>query len=216
MAISLTKGQGVSLNDAAPSVSEMFVGLGWDTGSTDSDGNFDLDVFAFLLGADDKLISESHLIFYNNLTSPDRAQSVQHMGDNETGDGDGDDEIIKVNFKQVPEEIQKIVFAVTIHEAEARNQNFGQVKNAFVRLVNQKTNEEILRYDLPDSYSVETTVIMAELYRQQRGWNLKALGTPYKDSLEKLLELYTPEEKSKSPDQSRVNWRYRVQQPASS
>lgn len=213
MAISLTKGQGVSLNDAAPSVSEMFVGLGWDTGSTDSDGDFDLDVFAFLLGADDKLISEAHLIFYNNLTSPDRAQSVQHMGDNDTGEGEGDDEIIKVNFKQVPGEIQKIVFAVTIHEAEARNQNFGQVKNAFVRLVNQKTNEEILRYDLPDSYSDETTVIMAEIGRQERGWNLKALGTPYKDSLEKLLEIYSPAQNSKARDQSGINWRYRTQQP---
>jgi len=132
-------------------------------------------VFAFLLGANDKLISESHLIFYNNLTSLDWSQSVQHTGDNETGVDEGDAQIIKVNFKQVPGEIQKIVCALTIHEAEARNQNFGQVKNAFVCLVNQKTNGEILPYTFPDSYSVETTVIMAELDRQERGWNLKAV-----------------------------------------
>ena len=130
-------------------------------------------MFAFLLGAKDKLISESHLIFYNNLISLDWFQSVQHTGNKETGVGEGDAEIIKVNLKQVPGEIQKIVCAVTIHEAEARNQNFGQVKNAFVCLVNQKTNGEILPYNLPDSYSVETTVIMAQLDRQERGWILR-------------------------------------------
>jgi tellurium resistance protein TerD len=214
MAISLTKGQGVSLNDAAPSVSEMFVGLGWDTKSEDHEADFDLDIFAFLLGANDKLISESHLIFYNNLISPDPGHSVEHLGDNETGVGEGDDEIIKINFKKVPGEIQKIVFAVTIYEAESRNQNFGQLKNAFVHLVNDKTQEEILRYELPDSN--ETTMVVAEIYRQNKGWTLKAVGSADQNGMEGLVNLYSPPpqgQKSKVVDQSGINWRYRIQQP---
>ena len=210
MAILLGKGQGISLSKTNPGLSEIFLGLGWDV---EGDGNveFDLDAFAFLLGANDKLISDSHLIFYKNLTSPDPSQSVQHMGDNSTGVGDGDDEVIKVNLKRVPADVQKIVFAVTIFEAEERNQNFGQIKNAFVRLVNDQTQEEVLHYDLVEKYSVETALIMAELYRQDGGWALKAVGTAHKGGAQELIARYAaPPQSATNVRQPAINWRYRV------
>ncbi|HEY9610072.1 TerD family protein [Allocoleopsis sp.] len=209
MAIFLGKGQGISLSKTNPSLSEIFLGLGWDVPS-DSDVEFDLDAFAFLLGANEKLISDSHLIFYNNLTSPDPHQSVQHMGDNSTGVGEGDDEVIKVNLKRVPAEIQKIVLAVTIFEAEERNQNFGQVKNAFVRLVNDQTQEEVLHYNLEEKFSVETALIMAELYRQDGGWALKAVGTGHNGGAQVLIDRYAAPPQSANVRQPAINWRYRV------
>ncbi len=136
MAVSLTKGQRVSLEKVAPGLTEIFIGLGWDIKATDTGYDFDLDSSVFLLNSNEKLIFDNHFIFYNNLTSPDPDKSVQHMGDNLTGVGEGDDEVIKVNLKKVPNEVQKIVVAVTIHEAQQRSQNFGQIRNAFVRVVN--------------------------------------------------------------------------------
>jgi tellurium resistance protein TerD len=209
MAIFLGKGQGISLSKTNPSLSEIFFGLGWDF-QTDSNVEFDLDAFAFLLGANEKLISDSHLVFYNNLTSPDPNQSVQHMGDNSTGVGEGDDEVVKVNLKRVPTEVQKIVFAVTIFEAEERNQNFGQVKNAFVRLVNDQTQEEVLHYNLEEKFSVETALSMAELYRQDGGWTVKAVGTGHKGGAQELLERYAAPPQSANARQPAINWRYRV------
>src|ERR671933_797364 len=206
MAILLGKGQGISLSKTNPGLSEIFLGLGWDV---EGDGNveFDLDAFAFLLGANDKLISDSHLIFYKNLTSPDPSQSVQHMGDNSTGVGEGDDGVIKVNLKRVPADVQKMVFAVTIFEAEERKQNFGQVKNAFVRLVNDQTQEEVLHYDLVEKYSVETALIMAELYRQDGGWGLKAVGTAHKGGAQELIARYAAPPQSATVRQPAINWR---------
>jgi tellurium resistance protein TerD len=191
MAVSLAKGQRVSLEKVAPGLSEVFIGLGWDVKSTDTGYDFDLDSSLFLLGANEKLISDSHFIFYNNLASPDSDKSVQHLGDNLTGIGEGDDEVIKINLKKVPADVQKIVVTVTIHEAQQRNQNFGQVQNAFVRVVNAQTKQEAVRYDLVEDYSIETALIMAELYRKDGEWRLNAVGAGYQGGLQALLDRYS-------------------------
>ncbi|MEH2291840.1 TerD family protein [Nostoc sp.] len=190
MTITLTKGQRISLEKVAPGLSEVFVGLGWDVKATDTGQDFDLDASVFLLNANGKLISDAHVIFYNNQTSPDPEKSVEHTGDNLTGAGEGDDEVIKINLKKVPADIQTILIAVTIHEAEVRRQNFGQVQNAFVRVVNSQTNEEVVRYDLVEDYSTETSMIMAELYIKDSEWRLNAVGSGYQGGLQALLERY--------------------------
>ncbi|TRV44932.1 MAG: TerD family protein [Microcystis panniformis Mp_MB_F_20051200_S9] len=191
MAVSLTKGQRVSLEKVAPGLSEVFVGLGWDVNATDTGFDFDLDSSVFLLGANEKLISDQHFIFYNNLVSPDQNKSVQHHGDNLTGLGGGDDEVIKIDLKKVPEEVKKIVITVTIHEAQQRRQNFGQVQNAFVRIVNAQNKQEAVRYDLVEDYSIETALIMAELYRKDGQWSLNAVGSGYQGGLQALLDRYS-------------------------
>ena len=191
MAVSLTKGQRVSLEKVAPGLTEIFIGLGWDIKATDTGYDFDLDSSVFLLGSNEKLISDNHFVFYNNLTSPDADKSVHHMVDNLTGVGEGDDEIIKVNLKKVPNEVQKIVVAVTIHEAQQRSKNFGQIRNAFVRVVNAQTKVEAIRYDLVEDYSVETALIMAELYRKDGQWRLNAVGAGYQGGLQAILNRYS-------------------------
>lgn len=191
MAVSLTKGQRISLEKVAPNLTEIFIGLGWDIKATDTGHDFDLDSSVFLLGSNEKLISDRHFIFYNNLTSPDADKSVQHMGDNLTGIGEGDDEVIKVNLKKVPNDVQKIVVTVTIHEAQQRKQNFGQVKNAFVRVVNANSQVEAIRYDLVEDYSIETALIMAELYRKDGEWRLNAVGSGYQGGLQAILNRYS-------------------------
>ena len=191
MAVSLTKGQRVSLEKVAPGLSEVFVGLGWDVNATDTGFDFDLDSSVFLLGANEKLISDQHFIFYNNLFSPDQNKSVQHTADSLTGLGGGDDEVIKIDLKKVPEEVKKIVITVTIHEAQQRRQNFGQVQNAFVRIVNAQNKQEAVRYDLVEDYSIETALIMAELYRKDGQWSLNAVGSGYQGGLQALLDRYS-------------------------
>ena len=191
MAVSLNKGQRVSLEKISPGLSEVFVGLGWDVKATDTGSDFDLDSSLFLLGANEKLISDNHFIFYNNLTSPDPDKSVQHLGDNLTGAGEGDDEVIKINLKKVPNDVQKILVTVTIHEAQQRRQNFGQVQNSFVRIVNAQTQQEAVRYDLVEDYSIETALIMAELYRKDGEWRLNAVGSGYQGGLQALLDRYS-------------------------
>lgn len=190
MSISLKKGERVSLEKVSPGLEAVFVGLGWDVNQTDSGGDFDLDTSVFMLGDNDKLVSDNHLIFYNNLKSPDPDTSVEHMGDNLTGAGEGDDEVVVVNLKKVPDDVQKLVFAVTIYDADQRKQNFGQVENAFVRLVDVKTKEEILRYDLTEDYSVETAIIMAELYKKDKQWRMSAVGAGYEGGLQAILNRY--------------------------
>ncbi len=190
MAISLIKGQRVSLDKVAPGLEAVFVGLGWDVKTTDTGYNFDLDAAVFLLGANQKLISDEHFIFYNNLASPDPDKSVQHMGDNLTGEGEGDDEVLIVDLRKLPSDVQKIVFTVTIYEAEQRQQNFGQVENAFVRLVDVKSKEELLRFDLTEDFSIETAIIMAELYRKDGQWRFNAVGAGYQGGLAALLNRY--------------------------
>lgn len=191
MAISLQKGQRISLAKVAPSLVAGFIGLGWDTNSTDTGGDFDLDVSVFLLGANEKLVSEKHFIFYNNLISPDADQSIKLLGDNRTGEGEGDDEGLIVDLRKVPSDIAKIVVTVTIYEADKRHQNFGQVTNAYIRLVDVQTKEEILRYDLTEDFSVETAVIMAELYNKDGEWRINAVGSGYEGGLQALLDKYS-------------------------
>ena len=190
MTLTLAKGQRVSLEKVAPGLSEIIVGLGWDTKVTDGGYDFDLDASVFLLGSNEKLISDNHFIFYNNLTSPDPDKSVEHTGDNLTGDGDGDDEVIKINLQKVPSDVQKVVITVTIHEADKRSQNFGQVDNAFVRIVNTQNNEEVTRYDLTEDCSIETAMIMAEIYRKNGEWRVNAVGAGYQGGLQALLDRY--------------------------
>ncbi len=192
MAVSLAKGQRVSLEKIAPGLTEIFVGLGWDVKAVDTGVDFDLDASVFLLGSNERLISDKHFIFYNNLTSPDAAKSVTHKSDNLTGVGAGDDEVVEIKLTQVPPEIEKIVVTVTIHEAQERKQNFGQVQNAFVRIVNLQNEQEVVRYDLVEDYSIETALIMAELYRKDGEWRLNAVGAGYQGGLQALLDRYQP------------------------
>lgn len=190
MGISLQKGQRVSLAKVAPSLVAGFIGLGWDVNLTDTGGDFDLDVSVFLLGANEKLLSDKHFIFYNNLVSPDSDQSIKLLGDNRTGEGEGDDEGLIVDLRKVPPEIEKIVVTVTIYDADKRNQNFGQVTNAYIRLVDVQSKDEVLRYDLTEDFSVETAVIMAEVYRKDGEWRVSAIGSGFQGGLQSLLDKY--------------------------
>ena len=187
MALSLSKGGNLSLTKEAPGMTKVLVGLGWDARSTDG-VDFDLDASAFLLKADGKVRADSDFIFYNQLKSVDG--SVEHTGDNRTGAGDGDDEAIKVDLSKVPADIDKIAFTVTIHEAEARRQSFGQVRNAFIRIVNQDTNVEVGRYDLAEDASTETAMIFAELYRHGTEWKFRAVGQGFNGGLKPLAESF--------------------------
>ena len=190
MAISLQKGQKIALEKVAPGINAGLIGLGWDVNPTDTGTDFDLDVSMFLLGDNEKLLSEKHFVFYNNLTSPDSDKSVQLMGDNRTGEGTGDDEAVIVDFRKVPQNIAKMAVTVTIHEADKRGQNFGQVNNAYVRLVNVETKDEVLRYDLAEDFSIETALIMAEFYRKDNEWRVGAVGSGYEGGLQALLNRY--------------------------
>ena len=187
MALSLSKGCNLSLSKEAPGMTKVLVGLGWDARSTDGQ-DFDLDASAFLLKADGKVRADSDFIFYNQLKSTDG--SVEHTGDNRTGEGDGDDEAIKVDLSKVPADIDRIAFTVTIHEADARRQNFGQVPNAFIRIVNQDNNTEVARYDLAEDASTETAMIFAELYRNGAEWKFRAVGQGFAGGLKPLAESY--------------------------
>lgn len=184
MAVSLTKGQKVDLTKTNPGLTKVIVGLGWDTNKYDGGKDFDLDTAAFLLGGNSKVSSDNDFVFYNNLT--DLSKAVTHLGDNRTGEGDGDDEQIRVELSKVPSNVEKIDFTVTIHEAQARGQNFGQVSNAFIRIVNEDTNEELIRYDLSEDYSIETAIVVAELYRHNGEWKFNAIGSGFQGGLASL------------------------------
>lgn len=181
MAVSLTKGQKVDLTKTNPGLTKVIVGLGWDTNKYDGGNDFDLDTAAFLVGPNGNVTSDGDFVFYNNLKHS--SESVIHLGDNRTGDGAGDDEQIKIEMNKVPEQIQKIAFTVTIHEAQARGQNFGQVSNAFIRIFNEETNEELIRYDLSEDYSIETAIVVGELYRHNGEWKFTAVGSGFQGGL---------------------------------
>jgi len=183
MAISLQKGGNVSLSKTDPGLVNALVGLGWDARSTDC-AAFDLDASVFLVGETGKVLSDGHFIFYNQKTSPDG--SVVHSGDNTTGAGEGDDETVSINLPGVDAQIQRIVFAVTIHEAEARKQNFGMVRNAFMRVVNKDSNTELARFDLSEDYSTETAMVFGEVYRNGAEWKFKAVGQGFAGGLKAL------------------------------
>jgi tellurium resistance protein TerD len=180
MSVALTKGGNVSLSKSAPNLTSIAVGLGWDARST-SGADFDLDASALLTGANGKVLSDSHFVFFNNLTSPDG--SVEHTGDNLTGEGEGDDETINVELPRVPPEAQKIVFTVSIYEAEQRGQAFGQVTNAYIRVVNRADGSELARYDLSEDASTETAMIFGEVYRRDSEWKFRAVGQGYASGL---------------------------------
>jgi tellurium resistance protein TerD len=180
MSVSLSKGGNVSLTKEAPGLQAVLVGLGWDARTT-TGSDFDLDASALIVGQNGKILSDSHFVFFNNLKSPDG--SVEHLGDNLTGEGEGDDEEIKVNLVGVPQEADKIVITVSIYDAESRQQSFGQVRNAYIRVVNQADNAELTRYDLSEDASTETAMIFGELYRNGSDWKFRAVGQGYSTGL---------------------------------
>lgn len=183
MSVSLGKGANISLDKEAPGLTKILIGLGWDTRSTDGE-DFDLDASVFLLGESGKVRGDHDFIFYNQLKSSDG--SVEHTGDNRTGEGEGDDEAIKVNLSQVPAEVTKLSVVATIHDATARKQNFGMVQNAFIRIVDDSNGREISRYDLAEDCSVETAMIFGEVYRHGGEWKFRAVGQGYQGGLAAL------------------------------
>lgn len=187
MAISLTKGGNVNLSKEAPNLTNMAVGLGWNPRATDGQA-FDLDAVAFLVNESGKVRADADFIFFNNLKSSDG--SVEHTGDNRTGEGDGDDEVIKVDLSKVPADVSKVVFCAVIYDGQARNQNFGQVANAYIRIVNTQSGAEVARYDLSEDSSTETAMIFGELYKNNGEWKFRAVGQGFAGGLGPLAASY--------------------------
>ena len=183
MAINLQKGQRENIN--AP---KFTIGLGWDTNSSSTGSGFDLDASVFILGENKKLVSDAHFVFFNNLKSPD--DSVIHTGDNLTGDGDGDDEQIKIDLTKINSAVKEICIVVTIHEAEARKQNFGQIRNSFIRIVDDSNNIELVKYELEEDFSIETAVEFGRIYNKDGQWKFEAIGMGQKGGLEDFLNKY--------------------------
>lgn len=188
MAITLEKGQKIDLTKTNPGLTKLHVGLGWDTNKYDGGSDFDLDAAAFILNKEGKASNEKDFVFYNNSTGANGA--VAHKGDNKTGAGEGDDEVVSIDLTQLPAEVDKIVFTVTIHDGEGRKQNFGQVSNAFIRVVNQETNIEITRFDLGEDFSIETAVVFGEVYRNGTEWKFSAVGKGYQGGLKALCNSF--------------------------
>ncbi|MBB3109744.1 tellurium resistance protein TerD [Paenibacillus phyllosphaerae] len=188
MAINLSKGQKVDLTKTNPGLSTVLVGLGWDTNKYDGGGDFDLDVSVFCANGAGKVDNPKNFVYFNNPQNENA--SVAHTGDNRTGVGDGDDEQIRVELTNVPAGIEKIAFAITIYEADQRKQNFGQVANSYVRILNEATGAELIRFDLGEDFSVETGVVVGELYRHGGEWKFNAIGNGYRNGLEGLTRDY--------------------------
>lgn len=188
MAVSLAKGQKVDLTKGNPGLSKLIVGLGWDTNQYDGGYDFDLDAAAFLLGANGKVASDADFVFYGNLKHA--SGGVEHLGDNLTGAGDGDDEQIKVDLSLVPASVEKIGFTVTIYESDVRRQNFGQVNNAYIHIMDESNNTELIRYDLGEDFSIETAVVVGELYRNNGQWKFNAIGSGFQGGLKALCQNY--------------------------
>ena len=188
MPVSLQKGQKVSITKGNPGLSKVVVGLGWDVNQFDTGDSYDLDTAAFLLTDTGKVSRSEDFVFFGNLNHP--SGGVQHMGDNLTGAGDGDDEQIKIDLDRVPQNIQRIAFTVTIYDAEQRRQNFGQINNAFIRVYNEATGEEILRYDLGEDFSIETAAVFGEMYKNAGEWKFNAIGSGYQGGLAALCANY--------------------------
>jgi len=188
MPINLSKGQKVSLTKGNPGLKKIMVGLGWDVNAFDSGSGFDLDASAFLTNASGKCPSEREFIFYGNLEHA--SGSVKHMGDNLTGEGEGDDEQIEVDLSKIPANIEKVAFTVTIYDAESRHQNFGQVSNSFIRIVDEDTNVELIRFDLGEDFSIETAVVVGELYKNNGEWKFNAIGSGFQGGLAALCGHY--------------------------
>ena len=187
MAISLQKGGNVSLSKQAPGLKQVRFGLGWDLRKTDGSA-YDLDASAFVLDAGGKVLSDQHFVFYNNPQDP--SGSVKHLGDNRTGEGEGDDEVVEIDLALMTPSTAKVAFVVTIHDAEARKQNFGQVSNAYIRALNAEGDQEIARYDLSEDASTETAMIFGEMYRHNDEWKFKAIGQGYAGGLAAVARDY--------------------------
>ena len=188
MGVVLTKGQKLSLTKDNPGLTKVVAGLGWDVNQFDTGQDADLDVEVFMTGADDKCPKEADFIYFGQKVHPSGA--VVHSGDNRTGEGEGDDEQVRIDLSKIPEEIQKLYFTVTIYDAEAKRQNFGQIDNAYIRLVNEDTGEELGRYDLGEEFSIETSMIFAQLYRYNGEWKFAAVGSGYTGGLEALCDRF--------------------------
>ena len=188
MPVSLQKGQKVSLTKGNPGLKKVVVGLGWDVNAFDSGADFDLDAAAFMLGANGRCPTEKEFIFYGNLEHTSGA--VKHMGDNLTGEGEGDDEQIEVDLTAIPSNVERIAFTVTIYDAEPRRQNFGQVSNSFIRIVDTSNNSELIRYDLGEDFSIETAVVVGEIYRHNGEWKFNAIGSGFQGGLAALCGHY--------------------------
>lgn len=188
MTINLSKGQGINLSKEAPSLIKAGIGLGWDINATDTGAGFDLDASVFMLGANGKIPGEKFFVFYNNKESPDSA--VNHLGDSRTGEGHGDDETIEINLTLVDLGIQEIIFVVTIHEVEQRKQNFGQVRNSFIRIYDASTETEITKYELDEDFSGETALEFGRLYKKDGEWRFQAVGQGYNSGLQAFVDKY--------------------------
>lgn len=188
MPINLSKGQKVDLTKGNPGLKNIMVGLGWDVNAFDSGSDFDLDAAAFMVGDNGKCPTDKEFVFYGNLEHT--SGSVKHLGDNLTGAGDGDDEQIQIDLNKIPDNVARIAFTVTIYEAEARRQNFGQVSNAFIRIVDESTGTELIRYDLGEDFSIETAVVVGELYRNNGEWKFNAIGSGFQGGLAALCGHY--------------------------
>ena len=188
MSVHLNKGGRVSLSKEAPGLKKIKIGLGWDTNATDTGADFDLDASLFMLGSDNKVTEDSDFIFYNNSKSKDG--SVVHEGDNLTGEGDGDDEVIRIDLSKVNAKYTSLAIVVTIHEAESRGQNFGQVSNAFIRIVNEADGKELAKFELDEDYSSETAILFGTLYRKNGEWRFKAEGSGFNNGLKGFCDKY--------------------------
>lgn len=188
MSINLSKGERINLSKEAPSLKRAGIGLGWDINATDTGAAFDLDASIFMLAANGKIVNEKYFVFYNNVSSPDG--SVKHEGDSRTGEGAGDDETISIDLDKVDASVQEILFVVTIHEAEQRKQNFGQVRNSYIRIYDNITEKQIAKYELEEDASVETAIEFGKLYRKDGEWRFQAVGTGYKSGLQNFVDRY--------------------------
>lgn len=188
MPINLTKGQKVDLTKDNPNLTKIIVGLGWDVNAFDSGAAFDLDASVFMVGSNGKCPTENEFIFYGNLTHS--SESVKHMGDNRTGEGDGDDEQIEIDLTKIPSNIDKIAFTVTIYEADERRQNFGQVSNSYIHIQDMITGTYLIRYDLGEDFSIETAIVVGELYRHNGQWKFNAIGSGFQGGLAALCGHY--------------------------
>lgn len=188
MPINLSKGERINLSKEAPNLKKAGIGLGWDINATDTGAGFDLDASVFMLGANGKIPNDKYFIFYNNPTSPD--SSAKHLGDSRTGEGSGDDEVVEIDLSKVDAAIQEIIFVVTIHEADVRKQNFGQVKNSFIRIYDSVTEKQIAKYELEEDFSTETAIEFGKLYKKDGEWRFQAVGAGYKAGLQKFVDQY--------------------------
>ena len=188
MSVFLSKGQRVDLTKGRPSLKNILVGLGWDINHYDGEADFDLDASVFMIKENNKVGNDEDFIFYGNLEHS--SKSVKHMGDNRTGDGDGDDEVIKIKLDKIPSGYETLVVTVTIYDAESRLQNFGMVGNAYVRVVDEETGEELIRFDLSEDFSTETALVVAEIYKHNGEWKFKAVGSGYNGGLKVLCNQY--------------------------